>query len=52
MAQLGERAVGDAVRRREESRAAGMARLARRLGEQGLLRPGVSVDDAEHILGF
>jgi AcrR family transcriptional regulator len=50
MAQLDEGAVGDAVRKREESRAAGMARLARRLGEQDLLRPGVSVADAEHIL--
>jgi AcrR family transcriptional regulator len=50
MAQLDERAVGDAVRKREESRAAGMARLARRLGEQDLLRPGVSVEDAEDIL--
>jgi AcrR family transcriptional regulator len=50
MAQLDERAVGDAVRDREESRAAGMARLARRLGEQDLLRPGVSVADAEHTL--
>jgi hypothetical protein len=27
-----------------------MARLARRLGEQDLLRPDVSVDDAEQIL--
>jgi AcrR family transcriptional regulator len=50
MAQLDERAVGDAVRKREESRAAGMARLAGRLAEQDLLRPGVSVEDAEHIL--
>ena len=50
MAQLDERAVGDAVRKREESRAAGMARLARRLDEQDLLRPGVSVEDAQHIL--
>jgi AcrR family transcriptional regulator len=50
MAQLHERAVGDAVRKREESRAAGMARLAGRLGEQDLLRPGVSVADAEHTL--
>jgi AcrR family transcriptional regulator len=50
MAQLDERAIGDAVRKREESRAAGMARLARRLGEQDLLRPDVSVEDAEHIL--
>ena len=50
MAQLDERAVGDAVRKREESRAAGMARLARRLEEEDLLRPGVNVADAEHIL--
>jgi AcrR family transcriptional regulator len=50
MAQLDERAVGDAVRRREERRAAGMTRLARRLGEQDLLRPDVSVEDAEQIL--
>jgi AcrR family transcriptional regulator len=50
MAQLDERAVGAAVRKREESRAAGMARLARRLREQDLLRPAVSVEDAEHIL--
>jgi AcrR family transcriptional regulator len=50
MAQLDERAVGGAVRKREESRAAGMARLAGRLDEQELLRPGVTVEDAEHIL--
>ena len=50
MAQLDERAVGDAVRKREESRAAGMARLARRLEEQDLLRRGLNVADAEHIL--
>jgi AcrR family transcriptional regulator len=50
MAQLDERAVGEAVRKREESRAAGMARLAGRLAEQDLLRPGVSVEDAEQIL--
>jgi AcrR family transcriptional regulator len=50
MAQLDERAVGDAVRRREDRRAAGMARLARRLRDQDLLRPDVSVEDAEQIL--
>jgi AcrR family transcriptional regulator len=50
MAQLDERAAADAVRKREASRAAGMTRLARRLEEQGLLRPDVSVEDAEHIL--
>jgi AcrR family transcriptional regulator len=50
MAQLDERAVGHAVRKREESRAAGMMHLARRLREQDLLRPDVSIEDAEHIL--
>jgi AcrR family transcriptional regulator len=50
MAQLDDGAVSDAVRKREESRAAGMARLAGRLADQELLRPGVSVEDAEHTL--
>ena len=50
MAQLDEGAVGDAVRKREENRAAGMARLAGRLVEQDLLRPDVSAEDAERIL--
>jgi|SRR5215211_1551140 len=50
MAQLDERAVGDAVRKREESRSAGMARLAARLAEQDLLRPDVSAEEAERIL--
>jgi AcrR family transcriptional regulator len=50
MAQLDERAARDAVHRREESRAAGMARLARRLDEQDLLLPGVSAEHAEHVL--
>ena len=50
MAQLDEQAVGGAVLRMEEERAAGMARLAGRLGEQGVLRDGVSVDDAEQVL--
>ena len=50
MAQLDEGAVGDVIRKREARRAAGMARLARRLNEQNLLRPGVSVADAEHTL--
>jgi hypothetical protein len=27
-----------------------MARLARRLGEQGVLRPDVTVEDAAHLL--
>jgi AcrR family transcriptional regulator len=50
MAQLDEQAVGGAVRRKEEERAAGMRRLAGRLAEQGVLREGLSVEDAEHVL--
>lgn len=50
MAQLDDEAVGGSVRRIEEERTAGMARLARRLAEQGELRPGVSLDEAENVL--
>ena len=50
MAQLDEQAVGPAVRRQEEERAGGMARLAGRLDEQGWLREGLSAKDAEHVL--
>jgi AcrR family transcriptional regulator len=50
MAQLDEHAVGGAVRRKEEERAAGMKRLAKRLAEQGVLRDDLSVKDAEHVL--
>ena len=50
MAQLDEQAVGGAVRRKEEERAAGMRRLAGRLAEQGVLREDLSVEDAEHVL--
>ena len=50
MAQLDERAVGPAARRMDEERAAGMRRLAGRLAEQGVLRKGLSVKDAENIL--
>lgn len=50
MAQLDEEAVGDAVRRAEEERARGMARLARRLAEQDALRPGVSAAAAADLL--
>ena len=50
MAQLDEQAVGGAIGRWEAERAAGMKRLARRLGEEGELRPGVAVEDAEHVL--
>jgi len=47
---FGRNAVGGAIRRIEEQRTRGMARLARRLGEQGVLRPDVTVEDAAHLL--
>ena len=50
MAQLDEQAVGGAVRRNQEERAAGMRRLAGRLAEQGVLREDLSVEDAEQVL--
>jgi AcrR family transcriptional regulator len=50
MAQLDEEAVGGVVRRMDAERANGMTRLAGRLAEQGVLRPGLSVEDAEHVL--
>ena len=50
MAPLDPDGVGAAVRRREQTRARGMRRVARRLYEQELLAPGVSAADAEHIL--
>ena len=34
----------------DEERAAGMARLAGRLAEQGVLRDGLGAEDAEHVL--
>jgi AcrR family transcriptional regulator len=49
-AQLDDQAVGGAVRRWEAERAAGMARLARRLREAGALRAGVAVEQAENTL--
>jgi AcrR family transcriptional regulator len=50
MAQLDQQAVGGAVERWESERAAGMARLARRLQEQGALRAGIGAARAEHVL--
>lgn len=50
MAQIDEEAVGGAVSGKEEERAAGMKRLAGRLAQQGVLREGVSGEDAEHVL--
>jgi AcrR family transcriptional regulator len=43
-------ATAGAVQRGEERRAGGMAYLARRLGEQDLLRADVTVEDAAQIL--
>jgi AcrR family transcriptional regulator len=50
MEALDEEAVGGAIKRMEERRSRGMARLARRLGEKSLLRPDVSVKDAANLL--
>jgi AcrR family transcriptional regulator len=50
IAQLDPQSVGGAVGRIEAERAAGMERLARRLGEQGHLREGLSTEQAERIL--
>jgi AcrR family transcriptional regulator len=49
MAKLDEEA-GGVVARREEERAAAMARIAAQLHEQGHLRPGVSAEEANDIL--
>jgi AcrR family transcriptional regulator len=50
MARLDQQAVGDAVARTDEERARGMARLAGRLADQGVLRDGLSAEDAAHVL--
>ncbi|HZN89300.1 MAG TPA: TetR/AcrR family transcriptional regulator [Thermoleophilaceae bacterium] len=50
MAELDAEAVGGAVGRIDDERRAGMARLARRLGRASLLRDGVSVERAAHVL--
>jgi AcrR family transcriptional regulator len=49
-ATLDPEGVGAALVRSERERAAGMAKLARRLAHQGLLRPGVTTDRAAHVL--
>src|SRR6185312_10689775 len=46
MAELDPDAVGGAMQRSEERRAAGMARLARRLSRQGLVREGLTAKQA------
>ena len=50
MAKLDEEAVGGAVARREEERAAAMARIAAQLHEQAHLRAGVSAEEANDVL--
>jgi AcrR family transcriptional regulator len=50
MAQLDPQAVGGVVTRMDEERATAMARLAGRLAEQGVLRDGLSTEDAAHVL--
>lgn len=50
MSQLDAEAVGGAVQQMEQGRATGMAHLAGRLAEQGLLRTEMSIDDAIDIL--
>jgi AcrR family transcriptional regulator len=50
MAQLDAEAVGGAVQKLEEGRAAGMAVQAQRLAEQGILHADVTVDAATDLL--
>jgi AcrR family transcriptional regulator len=50
MSRLDEEAVGGTIRRFEEERTRGMARLARRLDEQGALRPDVTAAAAADLL--
>ena len=51
MARLDAEAVGGAVQRWERERAAAMRRVSLQLHEQGYLRAGVSVEEANDILG-
>lgn len=50
MAKLDPGGVGQALARSEQSRAAGMARLAGRLAEQALLREGITPEHATHVI--
>jgi AcrR family transcriptional regulator len=50
MAQLDAEAVGGAVQRMEDRRAGGMAYLAKRLADQGALRPEVTAEEAAELL--
>ena len=50
MSALGEDVTGGTIRRWERTRAIGVARLARRLSEQGRLRTGVGEQEAADLL--
>ena len=50
MAQLDAEAVGGVVDRMDDERAAAMRRLARRFADEGTLRDGMSVKEAEDAL--
>jgi hypothetical protein len=50
MAQLDPESVGGAIEVMERERRGGMEHLARRLAEDGLLRPDVTIEDATDIL--
>jgi AcrR family transcriptional regulator len=50
MSALDPDTVGGAIEKGEQNRAGGMRHLAQRLHDQGLLHPGLSVDDAAHLL--
>ena len=50
MAQLDPEAVGRSFERAEQRRAQGMARVAGRLADQGLLREGVTAAHAAHVI--
>jgi AcrR family transcriptional regulator len=50
MAQLDPESVGGTVRMMEDERRAGLEHLARRLAEDGLLRPDITVEQATDVL--
>lgn len=50
MAQLDAAAVGGAIQRMDQGRAAGLAHLAQRLADQDKLRPDVTTDQATDLL--
>lgn len=50
VARLDPDSVGGAVAAKERDRSGGMAHLARRLDDQGALRPGLSVEQAADVL--